>query len=36
LDFGICVASHIGKIDYVVAVEKLGFSHAWMADSQML
>lgn len=36
MDFGICVASHIGDIDHVVAAEELGFSHAWMADSQML
>ena len=36
MDFGICVASHIGDIDYVVAAEQLGYSHAWFADSQML
>lgn len=36
MDIGICVASHIGEIDYVVEAEALGFSHAWMADSQML
>jgi hypothetical protein len=36
MDIGICAASHIGDIDYVVRAEELGFSHAWMADSQML
>jgi len=36
MDIGICVASHIGDIDYVVRAEELGYSHAWMADSQML
>jgi hypothetical protein len=36
LDFGICVAFHIGDIDYIVEAERLGYSHAWLADSQML
>jgi alkanesulfonate monooxygenase SsuD/methylene tetrahydromethanopterin reductase-like flavin-dependent oxidoreductase (luciferase family) len=36
MDLGICVASHIGDIDYVVRAEQLGYTHAWMADSQML
>lgn len=36
MDFGICVASHIGDIDYVVRAEALGYSHAWLADSQMI
>ncbi len=36
MDMGICVASHIGDIDYVVRAEALGYSHAWLADSQML
>jgi len=36
MDFGICVASHIGDVDYVVRAEALGYSHAWLADSQML
>jgi 5,10-methylenetetrahydromethanopterin reductase len=36
MEFGICVASHIGDIDYVVRAEALGYSHAWLADSQML
>ena len=36
MDIGICVASHIHDIDYVVRAEELGYSHAWLADSQML
>jgi alkanesulfonate monooxygenase SsuD/methylene tetrahydromethanopterin reductase-like flavin-dependent oxidoreductase (luciferase family) len=36
MDIGICVASHIGDLDYVVRAEALGYSHAWLADSQML
>ena len=29
-------ASHIGDIDYVLRAEALGYSHAWLADSQMI
>ncbi len=36
MDLGICVASHVGDIGYVVRAEELGYSHAWLADSQML
>lgn len=36
MDIGICIASHIGDIDYVVEAEALGYSHAWFADSQMI
>ncbi|MCH9673429.1 MAG: LLM class flavin-dependent oxidoreductase [Gammaproteobacteria bacterium] len=36
MDIGICVASHISDMDYIVRAEQLGFSHAWVADSQML
>ena len=36
MDFGICMASHVGDIDYVVRAEALGYTHAWLADSQML
>ncbi len=36
MDFGICVASHVNDIDYIVRAEELGYSHAWCADSQML
>ncbi|MCB1644455.1 MAG: LLM class flavin-dependent oxidoreductase [Pseudomonadales bacterium] len=36
MDFGICMAAHINDIDYVVRAEELGFTHAWIADSQMI
>ncbi len=36
MDFGICVASHVGDTDYIVRAEELGYSHAWLADSQMI
>ena len=36
MDIGVCVASHVRDIDYVVRAEELGYSHAWLADSQML
>ena len=36
LDIGICVPSHVGDIDYIVRAEELGYSHAWLADSQMI
>ena len=36
MDIGVCVASHISDTDYVVRAEELGFSHAWLADSQMI
>ena len=36
MDFGICVASHVKDIDYIVRAEELGYTHAWCADSQML
>ncbi|MBT7334264.1 MAG: LLM class flavin-dependent oxidoreductase [Gammaproteobacteria bacterium] len=36
MDLGVCVASHIRDIDYIVRAETLGYSHAWLADSQML
>lgn len=36
MDIGVCVASHIKDIKYVVRAEELGFSHAWLADSQMI
>ena len=36
MDIGICVASHVNDIDYVVRAEELGYTHAWLADSQML
>jgi 5,10-methylenetetrahydromethanopterin reductase len=36
MDLGVCVASHIQDIDYIVHAESLGYTHAWMADSQMI
>jgi len=36
VELGVCIASHINDIDYAVAAEQLGYSHAWFADSQML
>lgn len=36
MDIGVCIASHIGDMDYVVRAEQLGYSHAWFADSQMI
>lgn len=36
MDLGLCVASHVGDTDYVVRAEELGYTHAWLADSQML
>ena len=36
MQIGVCIASHIGDIDYVVEAEALGYSHAWFADSQMI
>jgi 5,10-methylenetetrahydromethanopterin reductase len=36
MDYGICVASRSADIQYVADAERLGFTHAWMADSQMI
>jgi alkanesulfonate monooxygenase SsuD/methylene tetrahydromethanopterin reductase-like flavin-dependent oxidoreductase (luciferase family) len=36
MDIGICVPSHVGDIDYVVRAEAAGYTHAWLADSQMI
>ena len=36
MQFGICVASRPADLDYVVEAERLGFTHCWMADSQMI
>ena len=36
MELGICVASKIDDIDYIVRAEALGYTHAWVADSQML
>ncbi len=36
MDFGVCVASKIDEIGYITHAENLGYSHAWIADSQMI
>lgn len=36
MQYGICVASRPSDIDYVVEAERLGFTHLWAADSQMI
>ncbi len=36
MEYGICVASRPADIAYVVEAERLGFTHAWLADSQMI
>ena len=36
MDLGVCIASHIGDLDYVARAEELGYTHAWFADSHML
>src|SRR3954469_5932823 len=36
MDFGICVVSKIDEIGYITHAENLGYSHAWVADSQMI
>ena len=36
MQLGICVASKIDDIDYLVRAEALGYTHAWIADSHML
>ncbi len=36
MDFGVCVASKIDDVGYIRFAENLGYSHAWVADSQMI
>jgi alkanesulfonate monooxygenase SsuD/methylene tetrahydromethanopterin reductase-like flavin-dependent oxidoreductase (luciferase family) len=36
MEFGICVASRPSDVDYVVEAERLGYTHLWAADSQMI
>lgn len=36
MQLGVCVASHVGDVGYIVRAEELGYSHAWLADSQMI
>lgn len=36
IELGVCVASRITDIDHIVEAERLGYSHAWVADSHMI
>lgn len=36
MQYGVCVASRPADVSYVVTAERLGFTHAWLADSQMI
>jgi alkanesulfonate monooxygenase SsuD/methylene tetrahydromethanopterin reductase-like flavin-dependent oxidoreductase (luciferase family) len=36
MDVGLCIASKIDDMDYVVRAEELGYTHAWFADSHMI
>ena len=36
MELGICVASKIDDVNYIVRAEELGYTHAWVADSQMI
>jgi len=36
MDFGVCWATKIDDVEYAVLAEELGYSHLWVADSQML
>lgn len=36
MDFGVCIAAKIDDVGYVPFAENLGYSHAWVADSQMI
>jgi alkanesulfonate monooxygenase SsuD/methylene tetrahydromethanopterin reductase-like flavin-dependent oxidoreductase (luciferase family) len=36
MDIGVCVASKIDDVGYIAHAENLGYSHAWVADSQMI
>jgi alkanesulfonate monooxygenase SsuD/methylene tetrahydromethanopterin reductase-like flavin-dependent oxidoreductase (luciferase family) len=36
MEFGICLASRPQDLDYVVEAERLGYTHCWAGDSQMI
>ncbi|MBV9661361.1 MAG: LLM class flavin-dependent oxidoreductase [Acidimicrobiales bacterium] len=36
MDFGVCAAAKIDDVGYAILAEQLGYSHFWVADSQML
>ena len=36
MDFGVCVATKIDEVGIVAHAENLGYTHAWIPDSQMI
>ena len=36
IDIGVCAAAKVDDLDYAVLAEQLGYSHFWVADSQMI
>ncbi len=36
MHIGVCVAAKIDDVGYIAHAENLGYSHAWVADSQMI
>lgn len=36
MDLGVCMAAKIDDVEYAVLAEQLGYTHLWVADSQML
>ena len=36
MDIGVCIAAKIDDVGVVPFAENLGYSHAWVADSQMI
>ena len=36
MDIGVCIAADVSDLDYPLLAESLGYSHLWVADSQML
>jgi len=36
MEFGVCSAAKIDEMGYVDLIEELGYSHLWVADSQMI
>ena len=36
MEIGVCSAAKVDEMDYVDLIEELGYSHLWVADSQMI
>src|SRR5262245_53329997 len=36
MELGVCMAAKVDDLDYAVLAESLGYTHLWVADSQML